>query len=81
MFGHSYRSSDEMNFPTWIDRATIELKWCLWPRRCYITGERLWLTKAYKTRRFFRAGDIDMISEDRWYSRYEFLIARLKYGV
>ena len=81
MFGSSYRSSDEMNFPTCMDRAVTELKLCLWPRRCYQTNRLLWLEYAYRTRRYYMSADIDSIHEDRWYSKHEFLILRIKCGV
>lgn len=81
MFGRGYVSSDEMNFTTWMERASTELKLCLWPKRCYKTNKLLWLKYAYRTSCYYRAGDIDFIREDRWYSKNEFLVLRLKYGV
>lgn len=79
MFDHKYQSSDEMNYPTWFDRSVEELKWVLWPRRCYDSNRLLWLEYAYRSRRHFRSGDI-FITEDRWFGRHEFLIMKIKYG-
>lgn len=81
MFGRSYRGSDEMNIPTWLDGATTELKFCLLPRECELSKKSIWLKLAYRSRRRFRSGDTDFITEDRWYNKHEFLIMRLKYGV
>ena len=78
MFGLGYRSSDEMNYSTWFERSLDELKFCLWPRRCYATNRLMWLEFAYRSRRHFRAGDIDMITEDRWFDQNEFVIIMLK---
>ena len=78
MMGTGYRGSDEMNNATWFERATSELKWCLWPRRCYATNKMLWLKLAYRSRRSFRAGDNYFVNEDRWYSKHEFIMMRLQ---
>lgn len=81
MFGTSYRGSDEMNEPTWLENATSEIKFCLWPRRCNITGKQLLFKLAYRSRRFFRVEDNQFMREDRWYSKHEFIIMRLKYNI
>lgn len=78
MFGVGYRVSDDMNHATWMDGATIKLKWSLWPRKCYSTGKSIWMTLSYRTRRYFRSGDIDFITEDRWYDKHEFLLLKLR---
>lgn len=78
MFGSGYRSSDDMNFSTWMDRATTEHKLCLWPRHCYQTKKSLWLKYAYRTSNYYRSGDIDFVREDRWYDKHEFLLLTLK---
>ena len=77
MFGSGYRSSDEMNYPTWFERSSDELKFCLWPRRCYATNRLMWLESAYRSRRHFRFSDTDMITEDRWFDRNEFVMIML----
>ena len=79
--GTSYRGSDEMNNATWLSNAHTKLKWCIWPRRCYITNKILWLRLAYRSRRSFRIEDNNFIQEDRWYDRNEFIIMRLKYEI
>lgn len=81
MFGSGYRSSDEMNNATWLSNAESELKFCLLPKKCSATGKTIWLELAYRSRRRFRSGDIDYITEDRWYDKIEFLILRLKYNI
>lgn len=78
MFGKSKTYFDEIDFPTWMKRADTKLMFCLWPRACYHTGRLLWFTRAYRTRRYWRSGDLDFISEDRWYGKNEFILLRLK---
>jgi hypothetical protein len=81
MFGQSYRGSDEANTPTWLDGATTELKYCMWPRRCHLTNKSLLFKLAYRSRRSYRAGDNYFVNEDRWYNRHDFLMMRLKYEI
>lgn len=81
MFGTGYLSSDRMNDATWLSNAKSELKFCLLPRKCCVTRKTIWLKLAYRSRRHFRLGDIDFITEDRWYDKIEFLILRLKYNI
>lgn len=54
-----------------------QLKFALFPRRCYITKRRIWLELAYCVTAMFRGADI-FNYEHRWYSKDEYLIARLK---
>lgn len=54
-----------------------QLKFALFPRRCYITKRRIWLEYAYCVTAMFRGADI-FNYEHRWYSKDEYLIARLK---
>ena len=77
MFGASYRNSDELNDKTWLERATIELKLSIWPRRCCITGRLLMFNYAYRATRCY-TGPGDPIYVDRWYHKDEFLISRLR---
>ena len=77
MFGSSYRSSDEMNNKTWLQRAYVKLVFCIWPRRCYITDKLLMFTYAYRATRVY-TGPGDPVYEDRWYDKDEFLILRLQ---
>jgi hypothetical protein len=49
------------------------LVFCLWPRKCKISGESLWLKKAWRVR--FE----DWASrEDRWYCEREYMWKVLK---
>jgi hypothetical protein len=79
MFDHKYSSSDEMNYSTWFGLSVEELKWVLWPRRCYESNRLLWLELAYRSRRYFRLGDMDLITKDRWFSKNELIVLKLKY--
>lgn len=49
----------------------------LLPRKCYITGKLIWLTRAYRET-YLWTGPGEHIVEHRWYNKHEFLIARLK---
>ena len=60
-----------------LERADVDLKWCLWPRSCAETGKLLWFTLAYRATRVW-TGPGDPIFEHRWYDRNEFVILRLK---
>lgn len=77
MMGASYRSSDELNDRTFLERANIELVFSVWPRRCYVTGKLLLFENAYRATRCY-TGPGDPIYEYRWYQKNEFLILRLK---
>lgn len=81
MFGTSYSSFDEMNTFIWFKNAEIKLKFCFLPRKCFETDKTLWFKYAYRTRNSWRVEDNLFIHDDRWYSRNEFIIMRLKYGV
>ena len=81
MFGNSYRGSDEMNIFMWLKNAEVKLKFCFLPRKCYDTDKQLWFKYAYRTRNTWRVEDNMFLHHDRWYSKDEFLIMRLKYGV
>ena len=75
----SYRSSDEMNMSTWLDEATVDLKFCIWPRRCYSSGRWMFFEQAYKTTRMW-TGPGEPVYEHRWYSPHEYLIWRIRYS-
>ena len=55
------------------DRAQYEYVWCLWPRRCYLTQKKLWLTWALRGRSVW-TGPGDAVVEDRWFDRDQALI-------
>jgi hypothetical protein len=81
MFGHAYRGSDEMNSIMWFKNAEIKLKFCFLPKRCYDTNKLLWFKYAYRTRNTWRVEDTLLIHDDRWYTKNEFVMMRLKHGV
>ncbi len=54
-----------------------ELKFTWAPKKCHLTGKKLWLQKAYKQTAMW-SGPGDALFEYRWYNRTEFLIERLK---
>ena len=58
-------------------RARFEYRYVLWPRRCYNTGRRLWLTTAMHGRAMW-TGPGEPIIEHRWYYRHEALIMMIK---
>ena len=60
-----------------LDRAIIEVKWSVWPRRCHASGRWLWLTQAYRAM-FVITGPGDPATWYRWYNRKEMLMLKLK---
>ena len=58
-----------------------QLKFALFPRRCYITKRRIWLELAYCVTAMYTGpytGPGTPVYDHRWYSKDEYLIARLK---
>jgi hypothetical protein len=55
-----------------------QLKFALYPRQCHITKRIMWLEYAYCVTAMYRTDDINFSYEHRWYSKDEYLIARLK---
>ena len=70
----------EINEEDWFNnRATFEYQFCFWPRRCYNTGQWLWLKTTVRGRReYFGLVNEPSMFEDRWYSSDEALIMMLK---
>lgn len=64
-------------YDPFMDRACFEYKYTLWPRRCYNTGRRLWLTTAMRGRAMW-TGPGEPVFEDRWYDSNEALIMMIK---
>lgn len=54
-----------------------EYKFTWTPKKCYITGKKLWLKNAYRQTAMW-TGPGDALFEYRWYDKNEFLIARIK---
>lgn len=53
------------------------LKFVLFPRKCHITHQWIWLEYAYRQTAMW-TGPGDPVFENRWYNRTEFLIERIK---
>jgi len=56
--------------------AVLTFAWM--PKRCHISGKRIWLKYGYKLTATWRAGDIDFVSEHRWHDRDSHILWRLK---
>ncbi len=54
-----------------------QLKWSLWPRRCFYTKKRLWFTLAYKGTAMI-TGPGEPVFEYRWCERHEYLFLKIK---
>lgn len=54
-----------------------ELKFVLLPKKCFLSGKIIWLTKTYKQTAMY-TGPGDIIFEHRYYDKKEFLLAKLK---
>ena len=58
-----------------LSNRTWDLKFSLKKRNCYITGDSLWLTWAYRGRRYitsFISGNKPVV-DDIWLSKEQFL--------
>lgn len=53
------------------------LKFSIWPRRCFYTGKYLWLTWAYLGTAMI-TGPGDPVFEDRWCERHAYLFLKIK---
>lgn len=67
----------EMNNPTFVDSAVIELKFTWFPKRCQLTKKLLWLRPAYRATRVW-TGPGDPVYEHRWFKCHEFLLWRIQ---
>lgn len=54
-----------------------QLKFAFTPKKCHISGKRIWFKKAYKQTAMW-TGPGDPAFEHRWYNKDEFLIAKIK---
>jgi len=68
---------DNYSEERFLERAFTSLKWCLWPRRCHVSGKWLWLTLAYRAQYVIR-GPGDAAVWTRWYGRKEMIVLKLK---
>ena len=60
-----------------LSQNDTELKWCVWPRRCHVSGKLLWFTQAYHAMYVITCPG-DPAVWTRWYSNKEMLILKLK---
>ena len=67
---------DVMNDP-WHLRSKYTYQYCFWPRRCYNTGQWLWLTRALHGSAVWH-GPGEPVVEQRWYHRDEGLVMMIK---
>jgi hypothetical protein len=58
-------------------RAKWKLKFALWPRRCEISKQRIWLTHGYEGTAMW-SGPGDPVYEYKWHSKTEHIIYQLK---
>lgn len=69
----------------WVDeqydpfnnRAEFKSMYLFWPRRCYISGKRLWLTHVYQGTAVWH-GPGTPLEEHRYYDKAEYLMWTLK---
>ena len=65
------KDSDMKRAQTW------DIKLCLWPRKCFLTGKRLWMKYAYKGTRII-TGPGDPVVYEYWVERSEFIFWNLR---
>lgn len=53
------------------------LHFCLWPRTCYLTGNRLWFKKCYRGWRFI-TGPGTPVFDDYYIEKSEFIFWNLR---
>jgi hypothetical protein len=54
-----------------------DYKFAWFPKKCYLTGKRIWLTYGYRLTRII-TGPGDTLFEYRWHDKNEHLIWKLK---
>lgn len=54
-----------------------DYKFAWLPKKCYLTGKRIWLTYGYRLTRII-AGPGDTLFEYRWHDKNEHIIWKLK---
>lgn len=80
MFGSSYYGfhREIANEIDYLNLAYIEYKRSFLPRKCCVSGESIWMRKAYKcSRKTFSTENIQYY-EKRWYSKDQFLLIKLR---
>jgi hypothetical protein len=58
-------------------RAQWQLKFVVWPQRCYLSGNRIWLSQAYRGTRVI-TGPGEPVHEHRWLTKESFIVAALR---
>jgi len=62
---------------SFVKRATWHVKFAWWPRRCWLSGRQLWLTRAYQGTAMW-TGPSNTVFEYRWVDRDQYLVAKIK---
>ena len=62
------RLDSELEEYRWRVRADWTLRFCLWPRRCAISGRRIWLKQGYRGTNWL-TGPGDPIPLERWHDK------------
>ncbi len=60
-----------------FERAKWDIKFSFWPRKCFISGRRIWLKYSYRGIAVW-TGPGDPVVEKRWVSKEEFLFMVLR---
>jgi len=77
MFGTTYTGNWSMQGLRMIHRVVNwKLRFCLFPKYCYLTGDRIWLEHAYYGENWI-IGPGEPIVEKLWVKRHEFLLWQL----
>lgn len=72
--GYEPKSLSEADWHFYKKCAGWEYKFSLLPRRCSLSGKRIWLKKAYRGTAFYRTMDIHIISEHKWHDKDEHIV-------
>lgn len=60
-----------------LERALVNRKWSIWPRRCSVSQRWVWFTRAYCAT-YAIHGPGEPAVWVRWYSDQEMLVLKLK---
>lgn len=80
MFGSNYYSfhRELANEVDYLNLANSEYKRSFLPRKCCVSGESIWMHKAYKCSRLSYSFEDTKFYEQRWYSKDQFLLIKLR---
>jgi hypothetical protein len=67
----------EIRWEDFRQRATWKIKFCWWPRRCYLSDRGLWLRQAYLGETVW-TGPGEPILEQHWLDPQEYIIGKIK---